>query len=93
MTLLQKMDNSMHRRTKVLEVYVELGKEISLGDFLREIRDRGIEVRETQREHDAEPDDNVRCYIATLKQQKQQNHIVVLDDLRTIAGVSYMEEL
>ena len=45
MTLLQRMDNRMHRNAKVLEVYIELNKELSLGDFLREVRSRDIEVR------------------------------------------------
>lgn len=93
MTLLQRMDNSMHRNAKVLEVYVELGNGLSLGDFLRDVRNRDITVAHTQREFDNEPDDGVRTFITTLKLQKRQNHTEVIDDLQTIPGVIYLEEL
>lgn len=93
MTLLQKMDNSMHRKTKVLEVYIELGKELSLGDFLRKVRSKDIEVRDTQREDNVDRDSGIRAYISTLRLQKRQNHLEVIDDIRTIPGVVYLEEL
>ena len=93
MTLLQKMDNKMHRSTKVLEIYVELEKDCPLGDFLRDIRAKGIDVRETIREHDSDSEDGTRAYFTTLKLQQRQNHLDVIEDIRTIPGVSYMEEL
>lgn len=93
MTLLQRMDNSMRRKTKILEIYVELGKELSLGDFLREIRSRDIEIRDTQRDQDSTQENGIRAYISSLKLQKRQNHMEVMDDLRTIDGVVYLEEL
>ena len=93
MTLLQRMDNSMHRNAKVLEVYVELDKQLSLGDFLREVRTREIEVRHTERDHDSDSEDGVRAFITTMKLQKRQNHIEVIDQLQTIPGVVYLEEL
>ncbi len=93
MTLLQRMDHRMRRKTKVLEVYIELGKELSLGDFLRTLRSRDIEVRDTQRDQDSQQENGVRAYISTLKLQKRQSHVEVMDDIRTIPGVVYLEEL
>ena len=93
MTLLQRMDNKMHRNAKILETYLELSKELSLGDFLRMIRDQEIEVRHTQRDHDSEQENGVRAYILTLRLKKRQNHLDLIDQLRTIDGVLYLEEL
>jgi len=93
MTMLQKMDNKMHRKTKVLEIYIELNKEIALGDFLRQVRERDIEVRDTVREHEADTEDNTRAYFSTLKLKKRQNHTEIIDDIRQIPGVVYLEEL
>ena len=93
MTLLQRMDNKMHRNAKILETYVELNKDLSLGDFLRMIRDQEIEVRHTQRDHDSEQENGVRAYILTLRLKKRQNHLDLIDQLRTIDGVLYLEEL
>jgi putative Mg2+ transporter-C (MgtC) family protein len=93
MTLLQKMDNRLHRNAKVLEVYIELSTDRSLGDFLREIRAKGIDVRDVQREQDSDSQEGSRSYFAVLKLEKRQNHIVIVDDMRTIPGVVYLEEL
>ena len=93
MTLLQKMDNKMHRNAKVLEVYVELNKDFPLGDFLRLVREKGIEVHNTIREQDADGENGTRAYFTTLKLQHRQNHVDVIEDIRTIEGVAYLEEL
>ena len=91
MTLLQRMDNRMHRSTKVFEVYLELEDGIALGDLLRQLRAMDLEVRDVQRETDNE--EGVRAYTATLKAQKRKNHIELLNRLRDIKGVSCVEEL
>ncbi len=93
MTLLQKMDNKMHHNAKVLEIYVELDKTCALGDFLREVRANDIEVRDTIREHDAETEDGNRAYFSMLRLKKRQKHIEVIDCIRDIPGVAYLEEL
>ncbi len=93
MTLLQRMDSKMHRTTKIMEVYVELSKGFSLGDFLREIQAMGIEIRETAREHEGDTEDGVRAYLTRLKLQKRQSHLEVMDALRQIDGIVYIEEM
>jgi putative Mg2+ transporter-C (MgtC) family protein len=93
MTLLQKMDNKMHRNNKVIEIYVELNKDYPLGDFLRDVRAREIEIRDTIREQDGELEDGIRAYFSTLKLQKRQNHLDIIEDLRQIPGISCIEEL
>ena len=91
-TLLQRMDNNMHRKSKQMEIYVELSKEVSLGDFLRTVRGQNIDISNVQREQDEESGNN-RAYIATLKTKKRSNHGDVLDLIQEIHGVVYMEEL
>ena len=93
MTLLQRMDSRMHRKAKTLEVYIELAKDCSLGDLLRQVRSMDIEIQDIQREHDVENDDGTRAYLADLKLQKRQNHAQVLDGIRSIPGVTYLEKL
>ena len=93
MTLLQKMDNKMHRNAKVLEIYVELDKTYPLGDFLRDIRSREIEVKDTMREREMDSEDGNRAYFTTLKLQHRQNHTDVIEDIRNIPGVIHLEEL
>ena len=92
-TLLQRMDNNMHRKSRQLEIYVELSQEITLGDFLRKVRESGIEIYNVQREQGADSDANNRAYIATIKVKKRSNHISVLEPLHSMSGVVYLEEL
>ena len=93
MTLLQKMDNKMHRKTKILELYVELNKDCSLGDYLRSVRAMDIEVRETNREKDHDAEDGTRAYFSVLQLQKHQPHVEIIDQIRTIPGVVCVEEM
>lgn len=90
--LLQKMDNKLHRRSKQLEAYIELSS-ISLGDFLRTMRDANIEVSDVQRESGEEDTDGVRAYVATLKGRKRLNHTELMEKVLSIPGVEFVEEL
>ena len=92
MTLLQKMDNRLHRKSKQLEAYIELST-ISLGDFLRTMRESGIEVSDVQREFGEEESDGVRAYVATLKGKQRQNHQELMEKVLAIPGVEFVEEL
>ena len=92
MTLLQKMDNSMHRMSRQMEIYFELSAEVSLGDFLRSVRGQGVEIYNVQREHESESE-NSRAYIATLKAHKRGRHDDVMVLIQDHPGVVYMEEL
>lgn len=94
MTLLQKMDNRMHRRTKTVEVYMEVASTVTLGELLRSIRESDYEVQDVQRDSSLETDNNGnRAYIALLKAQKRCNHIEIVERLRQMPGVAYVEEL
>lgn len=92
-TLLQRMDNNLHRKSKQLEAYIELSEEISLGDFLRTVRDGGIEIYNVQREQDGDSEGKNRAYVATLKAKKRINHQHILEKIADISGVAYLEEL
>ena len=92
MTLLQKMDNKLHRKSKQLEAYIEL-KEISLGDFLRVMRESDIEISDVQRESGEEETEGVRAYVATLKGKQRQNHQELMEKVLAIPGVVFVEEL
>ena len=91
-TLLQKMDNRLHRRSRQLEAYIEL-KDISLGDFLRTMREADIDVSDVQREYGEEESEGVRAYVATLKGKTRQNHTELMEKVLAIPGVVFVEEL
>ena len=92
-TVLQRMDNNMHRRSRQMEVYIELSKETALGDFLRAVRDRELEIYNVQREQESDSDAGNRAYIATIKSKRRSNHLTVLEIVQALPGVAYLEEL
>lgn len=92
-TVLQRMDNNMHRRSRQMEVYIELSNNVALGDFLRAVRAKELEIYNVQREQEPDSDVGNRAYIATIKSKKRSNHLEVLEQVQTLPGVAYMEEL
>ena len=92
-SLMQKMDNRMRNNSNRLDVFVEISREFSLGDFLREVKELGIEASNFQRERDSETQSEVRAYTVTLKLRKRRHHTEVLADLMKLPGVEYLEEL
>ena len=93
MTLLQKMDNRMHLKNRVLEVYFELSRDISLGDFLRQVRQQELDISNVQREQDSDTDAGGRAYIALVRVKKRRSHVDIMEMLQNIPGVEYIEEL
>lgn len=93
MTLLHRMDNKLQRNARTIEVYVEMSQDFSVGDFLRELRTRNLELHELQREHDAHTEQGVRAYLATLRAQRRTSRIERLEDLTKIPGILFIEEL
>ena len=93
MTLMQRMDDAMRRKTRFMEIYFELTAQQPLGVFLRQTRELGIEIGGIQRESEADSDTGIHAYIATLKTEKRRKRQEMLSQIRTVAGVEYLEEL
>ena len=93
LTVMQNWGSRMHRNSKNMEVYVELNSAINLGAFIRRLRAFGMEIDSVQMDHDAALENGVPTFIITLKSRDKQNHEVLLGNIRTIEGVSYLEEL
>ena len=92
-TLMQHMDDSMRKRSSRLDLFLEIDREYSLGDFLRQLKALDIEASNFQRERDSETQSEVRAYTVTLKLPKRRKHTDVLADLAKLSGVEYIEEL
>jgi len=93
MTLLQRMDTRMHRKSSRVGAYFELTKELTLGEFMQHARERNAEISDIQREGDAIQGSGIRAYVATFKATDRRNHLVMIEDIRSIPGVAYIEEL
>lgn len=93
MTLLQFIDRNVQRKSKSLELYVELSKECTLGDFLRQLRSRELEIVDIQHENAQIGENGIRGYILYIKQKKRLGHLELLEDIRSISGIIFLEKL
>ena len=93
LTCLQRWDDKMHRNTKVMEVYIELDEHVGLGALIKGLREMEVEMNNIQMEQDADPEDGLRTLVATLKSKKPCNHTTLIEKIRNIKGVHYLEEL
>ncbi len=92
MTLLQRWDDNLHSKARATEIYVELNDGTTIGDFIRGIRELELEISNIQVEQNT-TESNTRGMIATLKAKKRGNHDQLLEKIREIKGVQYLEEL
>ena len=93
LTGLQKLDNRMRSKTKTLEVYIEMSESMNIGTLIRSIREMNVEIEDVQLEHDTMPEDGTRSLFATLKCKKRTDHIPLMEAIRKIEGIVYLEEL
>ena len=93
MTLMQRMDTKVHSKGKSTEVYFELDKTATLGDFIRKARAMDIIVDDLQLEAGFSREQEIRAYIATLKTPSRRLHAEVLADIEQIEGVVFLEGL
>lgn len=93
LTVLHQWDFFMRSRTRVIDIYVELDQTVSLGAFIRNARERDLQLSNIQREHDTGYGDEVLSLIATVKGKKKMNQDELVRVLRKIEGVKYLEIL
>ena len=93
LTLLQRMDDHMHRRGRLLDIYFELAKGYPLGDFMRAVRDMDLDISSIRLEADTVLSDGSSAFIATVKAKRRLEHTGLLAQLRTLQGVVYLEEI
>lgn len=93
LTVLHFLEERINRKTRVVEVYIELLDSTLLGDFIRSVRELELEIEGIQFEQDNALEDGTRALITTLKAKKRRDHILLMEDLRKMAGVAYVEAL
>lgn len=92
-TVLHKLDFHMRKSAKVVELYVELEKKTSLGDFFRQVRENGIEPSDIQLEHENAPSKHVVAFVVTLRSRDKRRRMEIVRMVRDMKGVNFTEEL
>ncbi len=93
LSLLHELDTRMRKRTHQIEAYIELDENVSLGCFIRYIRENNIATSNLQLESDSASEKRIIAFIATIKCRGKQNHEDVLRIITKMNGLAYIEEL
>ena len=93
LTLVHSWEDHMRRNTKVLSIYVELFPGITLREFLQATRDLEIRVGNLQMEQTSMSGGDEVSFVATARKLSKMNKEKVLQQLRDLPGVQYVEEL
>lgn len=93
LTLLHSWEDYLRRNTKVLMIYVELQKGITLSRFLQEARSQEIHLSNVQLDSESLSGQDTICFQATVKQKKRTAKDLLLDNLRAFTSVQYLEEI
>ena len=93
MTLLQKVDERLHRNSPMLELYVEFEERKNIGDFLRFARVCGFEIIDLQLINGKSAKNGPVSILLVLKKEKSQSHENLLGEIADGPGVAYVEEV
>ena len=93
LTLMQYLDRKMHRRARYLELYIEITWELGIGTLIRSLRGMNVEIEDVQLEGGSASEEGSRGLIVTMKAKKRGEHMTILEKIRRLEGVVYIEEL
>lgn len=93
LTIFQRWEHRVHKKIRVLEIYVELLNSVPLSELVQKLRDLDLNLEGIQFEPDGSPENSARGIVVSLKSKKKQDHFVLKDNIRKIEGVVYMEML
>ncbi len=91
--LMNEWNDYMRKNVHTSDVYIELDKKVSLGDFLRNVRELDIELSNVQMEREGAFTGDVVSFIVTVHGRKHCKHDALIRMIRKIEGVAYLEEL
>lgn len=93
MTYLNKLDATIRKYSKVIELYVEFGPDYPFSTFLSYARERQIEVTDIQINKNKYNKDVELSVIMTARSLIKRTHEEMIDIISRKDGVLYVEEL
>lgn len=93
LTVLQTLERKVNKKTRVLEVYIEVRCDISLRTIIDSLRELELTIENLQPDRDASSDDDVRAFILTLKSPNRRDNLRLIQQMQDIQGIVYIEML
>lgn len=93
LVVLQRWELRLHKKIRLLEVYIELSNVVPLNEFSQNLRALGLSIEGIQFEPDSMLENNTRAIVFTLKSTKREEHDQLLQQIKVLPGIVYLEEL
>ena len=93
LTLLHTWEERVRRKIKTTTVYIELSSGSKIGDFLRDVRKYELSFSSLQFENDNSSVQNAACFVCTVKSRASKKREEIIELIRKLESVSYIEEL
>ena len=93
LTVLHGWNYYMRSKTRIIDAYVELDAGVSLGVFLRNARDADLAVSDLQLEREPGIAEETVSFLVTVKGKKKMSQIQLIQALKKLEGVKYLEVL
>ncbi len=93
LTLVYRFDAVARRMSNVLDLYVELSKKEAMTTLLRSMREAGLKISNLQMETENAASGETVAFIATVRSLEKRPRESVLELLRKMPDVNFVEEL
>lgn len=93
LAILQRWEHRIRKKIRLLEVYVELSNTIPLIEFTHNLRTMNLQIEDIQFEPDGALENGTRAMVVTLKSPKREDHLKLLEEIKLVQGVVYVETL
>lgn len=93
LSILQRWEHRLHKKMRLLDVYIELDNTISLHEFTQNIRALSLKIEGVHFEPDTSLEIHTRGIVVTLKSARKEDHLRLQEEIRKIPGVLYLEVL
>ena len=93
LSILQRWEHRVHKKIRIMEIYVELQNSVPLSDFTRKLRAEGFQIESIQFETNESLENNARAVVVSLKFPKREDRMLLTEKIQESEGVLYFEEL
>lgn len=93
LAILQRWEYRVHKKIRILEVYVELDNAVPLNQFMQSIRSLDLQIEGIQFEPDSTLEMNTRAIVVSLKSPRREDHFMLLEKIKGLNGIVHLEEL
>ena len=95
LSLMQNMDYFTRKHTSVIDIYVELENREYMGEFIEFMRDAGLTMSNLQMEPDYLGTNSINsvAFVVTVRSLEHRPHDSMIDTLRHIPHLKFIEEL